>query len=141
MKSFVISAVALTVLSLLLGFAVHGGLLNAEYAGLPNLFRPEADAQNYFPFMLAAHVFIALGMTWIYRQGNVAGQPWVSQGARFGLAWAVAVTLPTYLIYYAVQPMPSSLVTRQIMFGMVAIIIMGLACAFLNRNANKSAFS
>ena len=141
MKSFVISAVVLAVLSLLLGFAVHAVLLASEYAKLPNLFRPEADAQNYFPFMLAAHASIAIGMTWIYRQGNVAGQPWVAQGIRFGLAWAVAVTLPTYLIYYAVQPMPSSLVGKQIIFDGVAIVIMGLAAALLNRNVNKSAFA
>ena len=141
MKSFVISAVVLAVLSLLLGFAVHAALLAGDYAQLPNMFRPEKDAQNYFPFMLAAHALIAVGMTWIYRQGNVPGQPWVMQGLRFGIGWAIAVCIPTYLIYFAVQPMPSSLVTRQIMFDSAATIIMGLVCALLNRNANRSAFA
>ena len=141
MKPFVISAIALAVLSLLLGFVVHASLLHGEYATLSSLFRPEADAQNYFPFMLLAHVLIGIGMTWIYRQGNEPGKPWVPQGVRFGIAWAVAVTLPLYLIYYAVQPMPGSLVVKQILFDAVAIVIMGLACAFLNRNANRSAFS
>ena len=141
MKSFVISAALLAVLALLLGFVVHAALLAGDYAQLPNLFRPEKDAQNYFPFMLAAHALIALGMTWIYRQGNVPGKPWTTQGFRFGVAWAIAVCIPTYLIYYAVQPMPSALVTKQIMFDSVATVIMGLACAFLNRNANKSAFA
>ena len=68
MKSFATSAIALAVLSLLLGFAVHAVLLAGDYAQLPNLFRGEKDAQNYFPFMLAAHALIAIGMTWIYRQ-------------------------------------------------------------------------
>lgn len=141
MKSFVISAVALVVVCLLLGFVVHGWLLQGDYAQLPNLFRPEKDAQNYFPFMLFAHLAIAVGMTWIYRQGNVAGKSWTTQGIRFGLAWVVAVSLPTYLIYYAVQPMPSALVTKQILFDGVATVIMGIACAWLNRNANKSGFA
>ena len=91
MKSFAISAIALAVLSLLLGFAVHAVLLAGDYAQLPNLFRVEKDAQNYFPFMLAAHALIAIGMTWIYRQGSVSGKPWLSQGVRVGIAWAVAV--------------------------------------------------
>lgn len=141
MKSFVISAVLLAVLSLLLGFVVHATLLHADYLKLPSLFRPEADAQNYFPYMLLAHLLIGIGMTWIYRQGHVPGKPWTTQGVRFGIAWAIGMTLPLYLIYYAVQPMPGSLVGKQILFDLVAIIIMGLACAFINRNANKSAFA
>lgn len=141
MKAFVISALALAVLSLLLGFVVHATLLQDEYLKLPALFRQQADAQNYFPFMLLAHLLIGIGMTWIYRQGHAPGQPWPAQGVRFGIAWGIGMTLPLYLIYYAVQPMPSALVTKQILFDGVAIIIMGLACAFLNRNANKSAFA
>lgn len=141
MKSFVISAIAMSVLSMLLGMVVHGMILHGDYGKLPTLFRPEADAQNYLPFMLFAHVLMGTGITWIYRQGNTAGKAWTSQGVRFGIGWAIAVCIPTYLIYYAVQPMPSSLVSKQIMFDVVATIILGLAVAFLNRNAGKSSFA
>lgn len=141
MKSFAISAIALAVLSLLLGFVVHAVLLAGDYAQLPNLFRGEKDAQNYFPFMLVAHLMIAIGMTWIYRQGSASGKPWLAQGVRFGIAWAVAMCIPTYLIYFAVQPMPGALVTKQIGFDCVAILIMGVACAYLNRNAEKARFA
>ncbi len=141
MKSFAISAVLLAVLSLLLGFVVHATLLHGEYAKLPSLFRPEADAQNYFPFMLLAHLLIGIGMTWIYRQGQSQGKSWPVQGVRFGIAWGIGMTLPLYLIYYAVQPMPGSLVVRQVLFDGIAIIVMGLACAFINRNVNKSVFA
>lgn len=40
-------------------FVVHGTLLADDYAKLPTLFRPEADAQQYFPLMLLAHVILA----------------------------------------------------------------------------------
>jgi len=141
MRTFVVSALLLAVLSLLLGFVVHATLLADEYLKLPSLFRPQADAQNYFPFMLLAHLLIGIGMTWIYRQGHSQGLAWPAQGVRFGIAWAIGMTLPLYLIYYAVQPMPGSLVMKQILFDAVAIIIMALACAFINRNANRSAFA
>lgn len=139
MKSFVISAIAMAVLSMLLGMVVHGMMLHSEYARLPNLFRPEADAQNYLPFMLFAHLLMGTGITWIYRQGHAVGKVWLTQGLRFGIGWAIAVCIPTYLIYYAVQPMPFSLVANQILFDCVATIILGLAVALLNRNANKLA--
>ncbi|MET0681419.1 MAG: hypothetical protein ABWZ41_10470 [Burkholderiales bacterium] len=132
-KRFWISAVAMFVLSLGLGFVVHGVLLHAEYEKLQNIFRSPADAQEYFPFMVVAHALIALAFTWIYRQGCEAGKPWFGQGVRFGIAIAVLMTIPIYLIYYAVQPMPGAVVAKQIVFDVIAMVIMGVAVAWINR--------
>ena len=41
-------------------------------------------------------------------KGREAGKPPVSQGLRFGLAIAALMTVPIYLIYYAVQPWPGA---------------------------------
>jgi len=38
----------------------------------------------------------------------------MGQGIRFGIAVALLTVVPTYLIYYVVQPMPRSLVTKLI---------------------------
>ncbi len=134
-RQFVISVVALFVLSMALGFVVHGLLLGKEYAQLvPGLFRSPESAQQYFPYMLAAHVFLAIGVTWIYRQGREA-KPFLQQGLRFGLAMALILPVSTYLIYYAVQPTPSDLVAQQIVFHAIAWVILGIATAWLNRVA------
>ena len=133
MGKFVLSVVIMFVVSMALGFAVHAVLLGPEYAKLtPALFRPEADAQRYFPVMLLAHVFIAIGFTWVYRMGR-EDKPWLGQGLRFGLAVAVLTTIPTYLIYLAVQPMPEALVIKQIAFDTVAMLVMGVVVALANR--------
>src|ERR1700687_2609109 len=99
-KTFVISAAVLFLVSMTLGFVVHGLLLGPDYARLQNLFRSPQDAQGHFRAMIAAHVFIAIGFTWIYRQGRDSGKSVLGQGVRFGLAIAVLTTIPTYLIYY-----------------------------------------
>jgi hypothetical protein len=83
--------------------------------------------------MLAAHVLAAIGLTWIYRAGRNS-RPWLGQGVRFGLAVAVLTTIPTYLIYFAVQPMPSDLVAKQIVFDCIAMVLMGILTAALNRD-------
>ena len=132
MGRFALSVVILFVVSMGLGFVVHGLLLGPEYAKLPTLFRPEADAQKYLPVMLLAHVFIAIGFTWIYRMGR-EDKPWLGQGLRFGLAVAVLTTIPTYLIYLAVQPMPEALVLKQIAFDVAAMLVMGVVVALVNR--------
>lgn len=133
-KKFVISVVVLFVASMLLGFVVHGWLLAADYTRLQGtLFRTPADSQAHFQYMLAAHLFMAIGLTWIYRAGRDA-RPWLGQGLRFGLAVAVLTTIPTYLIYFAVQPTPSDLVAQQIVFDCISMVILGILTAALNRD-------
>jgi hypothetical protein len=133
-KRFLLSVVALFVVSMVLGFVVHGLLLGAEYQKLtPNLFRAEQDSQAHFGAMLLAHVFIAVGFTWVYRAGR-NDRPWLGQGVRFGIAVAVLATIPGYLIYYAVQPMPLELVVKQVVFDTIAMILMGITAAAVNRD-------
>jgi hypothetical protein len=47
---------------------------------------------------------------------------------------AVLTTIPTYLIYYAVTPMPSDVVAKQIVFDTIAVVIMGIVAAAINRD-------
>lgn len=93
-------------------FVVHGALLHQDYAGLPNLFRTEAEAQGHLPLMILAHVILAGAFVWIYARG-VEDTPWLPQGIRFGVAVALLTIVPTYMIYYVVQPMPGAMVMKQ----------------------------
>jgi len=134
-KRFLVSVVVMFVASMLMGFVVHGFLLHNDYNRLtPNLFRAPQEAEHYFGWMLLAHVFLAIGWTWIYRQGRENGKPWLAQGLRFGIAVAVISAIPTYLIYYAVQPMPSDLVAQQVVFDTISCLILGIVVAFVNRD-------
>jgi hypothetical protein len=58
---------------------------------------------------------------------------WLQQGIRFGIAVALLATIPTYMIYYAVQPMPHDLVHQQIIYDSIAMVIVGIAAAFVNK--------
>lgn len=138
-KQCVISIAVLFFVSMLLGFVVHGFVLHDDYGKLPNLMRTEADAQRHFPAMLAAHVLIALGVTLIYRRGREAGKDWLGQGVRFGLLLAVVSCIPGYLIYYAVEPMPLTLVCKQIVLDTIATTVLGLTAAGLNQLAPEAA--
>ena len=133
-KRFLIAWLATFVVWMTGGFIVHGTLLQADYKGLGSMFRPEADAQQYLPFMLAAHVIVAGAFTWIYARGAEA-KPWLGQGLRFGLVVALLTIVPTYMIYYAVQPMPGMLVIKQIVFDGALLLVLGSVVAFVYRDA------
>jgi hypothetical protein len=117
-------------------FIVHGTLLHDDYLALPNLFRPEAEAQRYFPLLILAHVILAGALVWIYSRG-VDDSPWTGQGIRFGLAVALLTVVPWYMIYYVVQPMPGPVVVKQIVFDGILVTLLGLVVAFLYRGTRR----
>ena len=131
-RKFLIAWPAVFVVWLAGSFVIHGLLLHADYAALPTLFRTEADSQRLFPLMLLAHVIMSGAFVWIYSRGTEP-KPWAAQGVRFGIAVALLATVPTYLIYYVVQPMPGAVVARQVVFDGILDIILGLLVAFLYR--------
>ena len=132
-KRFFIAWIAIFIAWMAGSFVVHGVLLGADYANLKQMFRNEADSQAYFPFMLLAHVIMAGAFVWIYARGAEA-KPWLAQGLRFGAAIALLAVVATYMIYYAVQPMPGALVVKQIIFDSVLMLLLGSLVAFLDRS-------
>lgn len=131
MRKLILSVAVLFVVSMLLGLVIHGFLLNADYADLPNLMRTQDEAQAKFPFMILGHAFMALGFTLIYRRG-LEDKPWLGQGLRFGLLVAVLSTFPLYLIYHAVMPFPIDLVVKQIVLDTLGTLLMGVVVAAIH---------
>jgi hypothetical protein len=132
-KRFVIAWVVMFVAWMIEGFVVHGLLLASDYRSLPQLFRPEAEAQAYFGWMLLAHVVLAAAYVWIYERGIAPEKPWLGQGVRFGVAAALLTVVPTYFIYYAVQPMPGAMVAKQIVFDGIGMVLLGIVVGWLYR--------
>lgn len=124
---------ALFVAWMLGSFVVHGVLLRGDYMLTPNLFRPEGDANRYFPLMILAHVLLSGAFVWIYAKG-VEAKPWLAQGLHFGIAVALLTIVPTYLIYFVVQPMPVEVVVKQIAFDGILTILLGMLVAWWYRD-------
>lgn len=134
-KKFLLGWLLLFVVWMAGSFVVHGALLGADYAALQGkLFRTEQDSQQYFPLMLLAHVLLAGAFTWIYVRGREVGKPWPGQGVRFGIAIALLTVVPTYTIYFVVQPTPAALAIKQMVFDGLLIIVLGSVVAWWYRD-------
>jgi hypothetical protein len=103
----------------------------ARLSGTP--LRTDADSHKYFPLMILAHVILTRALVWITARGLEA-KAWLAQGVRFSLAVALPTIVPTHIIYYAVQPMPGSLVVNQILFDRVLMLLLGVIVAWLHRH-------
>ena len=135
-KNFLVACLVLFVLYMAGGMIIHGVLLHADYTAT-GLMRPEAESQKMRHLMALAHLLMAGAFTWIYVRG-VENKPWLGQGLHFGLAVALLGCVPLYLIYYVVQPLPSSLVCKQIVFDTICTLILGAAVAFLYRGQGRA---
>jgi len=135
-RKFLIAWIVVFVAWMAGSYVVHGVLLHADYAKLPGLFRPESEAQAFFPLMLLAHLIMAGAFVWTYSRG-VEAKPWLGQGLRFGLAIVLLAVVPTYTIYYVVQPMPGLHVVKQIIFDGILVMILATIAAFLYRETGK----
>ena len=136
-KKFFIAWIVIFIVWMAGSFVVHGVLLHDDYAKSASLFRTEADSQAFFPWMILAHVMLSGALVWIYSRG-VEALPWVPQGLRFGVAIALLTVIPTYIIYYAVQPMPGTTVVKQIVFDGIVTLILGAVVAFMYRSPARS---
>jgi hypothetical protein len=139
-KKFLLGWLLLFVAWMVGSFVVHGVLLGADYQALvaTGMFRSEQESQPLLPLMLLAHVLLAGALAWIYIRGR-SDAPWAGQGLRFGVAVALLSVVPTYLIYYVVQPMPIALVVKQIVFDGVLVLLLGVLAAWFFRNAPRLA--
>ena len=139
-KKFLTAWIVLFAAWFLGSFVVHGVLLRSDYMQLTNLFRAEGDQRKYFPLMIVVHVILSGAFVWIYARG-VEAKPWMAQGVRFGLAVALLTVVPTYMIYFVVQPMPADIVIKQIVCDGVLTLILGLIVARLYRRTPGSPVS
>jgi len=133
-KRFFGAAAAVFLVGMAMGFVIHGQLLEADYRNLGPIMRTPQDAQAYFPSMLLAFVAFTFAFVWLYAKG-VEDKPWLGQGLRFALATWLFGAVSVFLTYYAVQPLPASLVCKQIGFELVDFLLLGIVVAAIYRKS------
>lgn len=126
----VITIVVIFVVATFTGFFIHGMWLKQDYMPVASLYRP--DDQIKMPFILISYLAFAIGSVWLYAHG-VEDKPWIGQGIRFGIAMWLVLAVPSFLIAYAVQPMPLILTVKQLMSEAVNKILLGLITALIYR--------
>jgi hypothetical protein len=136
---FVISVAVVFVMLMAFGTLVHAFLLKDDYGPLERsattqvgLYRSRAEQIRNVPIMIPAHICAAIAIVWLYSQGPTAAS-WASQGLRFGLALAAVMPLHKFLVYYALQPLPGSVVVKQIAFDGIAAVLIGMVLAAVHR--------
>jgi hypothetical protein len=112
------------------GFLIHAILLKPDYMPIAEHYRPMG--QEKMLFIILAYLSFAIGSVWVYAQG-VENKSWLGQGIRFGIAMWLILAVPSFFIAYAVQPVPTMLMVKQVLFEGVDKILLGIITAVLYR--------
>jgi hypothetical protein len=133
----ILTMVVVFVLANLLGFFIHAIWLRADYMAAvvqsPGLFRPEGQ-EKMVPIVLA-YISFAIGSVWIYAHG-VENKPVLIQGVRFGILMWLVLTVPSFFIAYATQPIPVLLLSKQVLSELIGKILLGIVTAVLCGKGN-----
>jgi hypothetical protein len=112
------------------GFLIHAVLLKTEYMRIAGYYRQPGEEKMLF--ISLAYLAFAIGSVWVYAKG-VEDKSWWEQGIRFGIAMWLVLAVPSFVIAYAVQPVPGMLVVKQVLFEGLDKILLGLLTAALYR--------
>ncbi|MGH9967390.1 MAG: hypothetical protein ACREBG_06100 [Pyrinomonadaceae bacterium] len=129
-KKLVLTIIVVFVVAYLAGFLIHAILLRPDYMAVKELYRPEGGEMMLW--IILAYLSFAVGSVLVYAKG-VENKPWLGQGVRFGLLMWLVLAVPSFFIAYAVQPVPMTLMVKQVLFEGVDKILLGIITAALYR--------
>ena len=130
-KSFWIGFVVIYVVWQILGFLVHGLLLEPHYVALADVFRPEAEMMDMMWLMYVSSALYLYLFCRIF-VGGYEGKG-VGEGIRFGLLIGLFMSIPMAIDQYAVYPITSALAVWWFVTGVISWVIVGAIFAAIYR--------
>ena len=133
-KRRIAAVVAVFLASQVFAILIHGFILAADYAPFyGRLLRPMSQDAGWPIFLLpASHLAMSIAFVTLFAWTLKPG-PSIAQGVRFGvLAWLIG-PVPMYLLWFAEQPWPSSLLVKQLPLELIAFLILGVVAGAIVR--------
>lgn len=124
------------VVSQVLAVAVHGFLLDAEYAPFRGTLL-RADASWQMLLLPVSHLLYISALVWVFGRAEFRGSA-TSQGVKLGLLGWIVGQAPLWLLWYAEQPWPGSLVTKQLVLELASSMILGMTIAAVARRSQPA---
>lgn len=124
----ILTIIVVFILANFSGFFIHAIWLRQDYMPIAQHYRPEG--QEKMLFIALAYLSFAIGSVLVYAHG-VENKPVLMQGVRFGLLMFLVLTIPSFFIAYAVQPVPAVLLSKQVLTELVDKILLGVVTALI----------
>lgn len=129
-KSFFISCLGVAVLISVMEYVIHEILLSGWYEATASLWRPKAEQWDMVAWMFGGMVLFVGVFGYIYVQGRKGKS--LTEGMRYGGLIGLLIG-SIWLMFYAIQPIPLTLIGWWIIAGLVEMATAGAVFAYLYR--------
>lgn len=109
-------------------YLIHEVWLKPDYEATKSIWRPEADMQSRFYWLILAQIICAVTFVIIWAKGVVSGS--VGNGIGFGLLMGLFQQIWA-LVNYAIIPMPGELAVKWFFSGLVQAVLIGITTALI----------
>ncbi len=124
-KRFVSASLAVYVVSLALGFLIHGVILKPTYDSLASIWRPDMNSLMWIVWVNG--LITSVIFTYIFAKGYEGKG--IMEGARFGAIVGLFVSVPMAYGTYMMFPIPYPLAFQWFLYGTVETILLGITAA------------
>ena len=128
-KRLVLAIVVAFVFVFATDFLIHAIWLRPDYQATKELWRPEAEMNARFPWMLGAQFLFALTFVLLWAAG-FAARGSVGLACAFGLLTGLLVQVTT-IITFVVTPLPAELALKWFLSGVAQAILLGVLTFFV----------
>ncbi|MSU57677.1 MAG: hypothetical protein EXS35_05765 [Pedosphaera sp.] len=123
-KRLILAIIVVFVAIFATDFVIHGVWLKNDYAASAGLWRPEAEMQKFFGWLLLGQLLASITATSLWAKGFAEKKCLVS-AVMFGLFMGLFMQANT-LITYAVQPLPGAIAVKWFVAGAAQGVLFGL---------------
>jgi hypothetical protein len=118
----------------LFAVAIHGFILAADYEPYRGTLLRSFDSGPGWQSLLlpVAHLCFVSALVWIYGRLSLEGSL-TARGLKLGLIGWLVGQAPLFMLWYAEQPWPDSLVVKQLGLELLSSLAIGLTIAFISQ--------
>jgi hypothetical protein len=128
-KKFILTSIVVFIVYEILNYLIHGFILMDAYAATASLWRPEAEMNSMMWIMWVVDLIKAFVFVFIFTKG-IEGKGWM-EGLRYGFWIGLYVSLGMGFGMYATSPIPFSLALQWFIYGVIQLMICGVATALM----------
>jgi hypothetical protein len=130
-KRLILAMVAGFVVIFATDYLIHGLWLVPDYEATKSLWRPEAEMNSRFHWMLLAQIICAVTFVIIWAKGAAGGS--IGSGIVFGLLMGLFQQIWA-IVDYVVIPMPGELAAKWFFSGLAQAVLLGIATALVYKS-------
>ena len=138
-KTFWIGFIVVYIVWQVIGFLVHGMMLQDTYTSMWQVFRAKSEMDSMMWIMFLSSALYLLLFCYIFTKGYEGKG--VGEGVRYGLLMGLFMAIPMSLDQYVIYPITSNLALIWFVGGVISFMIAGAVFAAIYKPSEGSAHS